>query len=672
MPLFYVKSAATGDPASGLSGDPEVAANTEPPADRTGLSAPLRRAARSVGGALVGIPRVLALVWRASPGLSIALGVSSALAGLVPAATAGAAGLLINTVTVAARQHAEHGPDRTVFGPVAGLAVHTTTVGAVVLAVALQLVLLLVNAVASAGRNLATELLQERVTQDVQLRVMTHASELELAFFEDADSYDLIRQAQEEAATRPVAMITNLYGGLQSAITFGSVVALLAALNPWVALATLLAPVPAFLADSRYGKASFMISMWSSPIRRRMRYISTLVTTDRYAKEVKLFGLGRYLVDRFAGLGMVYYHRRRRQAAARSAVTTALGTITALVGAGSYLYLALRAVSGRLALGDLVMYAAAAVALQACVQTLFRELTGLYENSLYLQTLYRMLAIRPAITAPERPVAMPDPVRGRLVFERVTFHYPGSAEPALREVSFEIEAGDTVAIVGRNGAGKSTLVKLACRLYDPDEGRILLDGVDLRDLDPDRLRAAFSATFQDYVTYQATAAENIGLGSCDRIDDRAAIETAAVRGGAHPLISGLPRGYDTPLGTWFDRGVELSGGEWQKMALSRGFLRDAPVVLLDEPTAALDPASEYELFGRLRQLAEGRTTIYVSHRFSTVRQADRILLIVDGRLAESGSHQELVARGGQYAQLFHTQASAYVDLPAQPLHQQMA
>ena len=665
MPLFYVKAAATNDPASGFSGAPEAAGSGEPQPPRGSLTTRLRRAVRSIAGALSGVPRVLALVWRASPALTVALAVTSTLAGLVPAGTAAAARLLINAVTTAADLRVAHRPDHVVFGPVAGIAVHTTAVGAVLLAVALQVVLLLANAVTGAGRNLATELLQERVTQDVQLRVMSHASELELAFFENADSYDLIRQAQEEAASRPVAMIGNLYGGLQSAITFGSVVALLAALSPWVALATLLAPVPAFLADSRYGKASFMISMWSSPIRRRMRYISTLVTTDRYAKEVKLFGLGRYLVDRFRGLGMVYYRRRRRQAAARSGVTTALGSLTALVGAGSYLYLALRTVDGQLTLGDLVMYAAAAAALQTCVQTLFRELTGLYENSLYLRTLYRMLAVRPAITAPARPTPVPTPVRGRLVFDKVTFRYPGGAEPALREVSFEIEAGSTVAVVGRNGAGKSTLVKLACRLYDPDEGRILLDGVDLRDLDPEELHERFAATFQDYVTYQATASENIALGSYRRMDDRQAIETAARRGGAHPLISGLPRGYDTPLGTWFDRGVELSGGEWQKVALSRAFIRDAPVVLLDEPTAALDPASEYELFARLRQLAEGRTTIYVSHRFSTVRQADRILLFVDGRLTEAGGHRELVARGGQYAHLFHTQASAYVDLPTE-------
>jgi ATP-binding cassette subfamily B protein len=670
MPLFNVKSAPTTDPTSGLRDDPAID-DEAPAAPRTSVAGRLRVLARSVTTAVTGLPRVMGLVWRASPGLSIGLAVTTVLTGLIPAATATTTRLVINAVTHAIEVRAAHRPDRGVVGPVAGLSVHTTATGAVVGILLLLLLVLLLNAAASAARNLATELLQERVTQNVQLRVMEHASRLELAFFENPESYDLIRQAQEEAASRPVAMIDNVYGGLQSAITFASVVALLAALNPWVALVTLLAPLPAFLADSRYGKAGFMVSMWSSPIRRRMRYLSTLVTTDRYAKEVKLFGLGGYLAERFHSLGLRYYRRRRRQATARSLATTGLGTLNAVVAAGSYLYIALQAVAGRLTLGDLVMYAAVSSALQTCVQTLFREITGVYENNLYVQTLYRMLAVRPAITAPAHAVPMPRPLRGNLVFDRVTFSYPGAAAPALREVSFEIPAGSAVAVVGRNGAGKSTLVKLACRLYDPDRGRILLDGVDLRDLDPDELHRAFTAAFQDHVAYQASAAENIGMGQHERITDRAAIEAAAVRGGADSLLERLPAGYDTPLGTWFDKGVELSGGEWQKISLSRAFIRDAGIVLLDEPTSALDPASEYELFARLRHIARDRTTVYVSHRFSTVRQADRILLFADGRLAEDGSHPELLALDGQYARLFRLQAAAYVDLPANDPQQQL-
>jgi ATP-binding cassette subfamily B protein len=253
----------------------------------------------------------------------------------------------------------------------------------------------------------------------------------------------------------------------------------------------------------------------------------------------------------------------------------------------------------------------------------------------------------------------PATARGELVFDHVTFRYPGREEDALSDVSFTIAPGETVAVVGRNGAGKSTLIKLVTRLYDPTDGRILLDGVDLRELEPAAVRQLIGGMFQDYVTYQASAAENIGLGELARLEDRDAIEDAAIKGGADSLLDRLPDGWDTPLGKWFDGGVELSGGEWQKIALGRAFMRDARILLLDEPTSALDAQAEFELFARLRSLARGRTAIYISHRFSTVRQADRILFLEHGRLVEQGTHAELMALGGRYSQLFTLQAAAY-------------
>ncbi|MEO3748739.1 ABC transporter ATP-binding protein [Plantactinospora sp. B5E13] len=663
MPPFYLKGVPADDPRSGITGSTDLAEPEPTRRPARSVSAALGEARRSVVTTVRGIPRMLRLVWRVSPLLTLGLAATTVVVGLVPAATALISRLLIDAVTHAVAVRSTGLPDQGVVGPLAGVSWQTTATGAVVATISLQFLVFFLGALASSLRNVTTELLQERVSQDVQLRVMTQASRLDLAFFEDSSSYDLVRQAQEESSTRPVAMITSLYGALQSVVTFGSLVALLVALSPWVALAALVAPIPAFLADSRYGKAGFVVAVWSSPIRRRMRYLSSLVTTDAYAKEVKLFGLGDYLADRFRGLGLVFYRRKRQQVVARSLATTGLGAITIGVGSLTYLYIALQAVAGRLTLGDLVMYTAATAALQMSIQTLFREITGVYENNLYLDTLHRLLAARPAVTGPDRPVPMPEPLRGHLVFEHVTFRYPGAETAALRDVSFEVPPGGTLAVVGRNGAGKSTLVKLLCRLYDPDQGRILLDGVDLRRFDPEQLRSAISATFQDYVTYQATAAENIGLGDRTRIEDADRVRTAAVRGGAHELVAGLPSGYDTPLGKWFDRGVNLSGGEWQKIALSRAFMRDARILVFDEPTAALDPASEHELFVRLRELAQGRTTVYVSHRFSTVRQADRILHFADGRLTEQGTHAELIARDGDYARLFLMQASAYLDPP---------
>ena len=589
----------------------------------------------------------MGLVWSASRRLTSGLALATLVQSVIPAIQVWLAGELIQAVG---------------DGIAADPGARDPFVRAVVLLAVAQLALLLASSFFQTLGNICQQLLQERLAIHVQSLIMRHASGLDLADFENAAYYDQLQQAQRESANRPVQMVSQVFNLARSVVTFATLFALLLGLGPWIAAATLIAPIPAFISGSRYGWWGFQQMRRQSPTRRLLSYLTTVVTTDEYAKEIKLFGLGDHFIQRYEEVAEGYYEATRGLLLRRYWAGFAWGALTVLASSGTFLFVAWRAVQGFLTLGQLTVFTGAATQIQGAFQGILGGFQGIYENGLYLSTLYDLLNRAPTITRPDAAAPVRRPFRRGIEFRNVTYRYPSNDLPALEGVSFTITPGETVALVGRNGAGKSTIVKLLGRLYDPDEGEILIDGRDIREYDPDELRGEFAVMFQDYAAYQLSVGENIGVGNVRVADAAGPIARAAERAGADGVIGGLPDGFDTVLGKWFEGGHQLSGGEWQKIALARAFMRegdDAQILILDEPTAALDAKAEHDLFVRLKTLTKGRMALYISHRFSTVRMADRILVLERGRLIEEGTHEELMLLDSRYADLFELQAASY-------------
>ena len=601
-------------------------------------------------GALRTLPPFLAMVWRTSPGLTVATLALRLVRALLPVATLFVGKLIIDEVL---RLAGLPGHPVDAAGWVAsGLLSHLALllVGELVLAVGTDVL----------GRvvTLVDGLLSERFTNAASIRLMQHAATLDLADFEDPELQDKLDRARRQTIGR-TTLISQLFGQAQDLVTVLSFAAGLAAYAPWLILLLLAALVPAFLGEAHFNAQSYALGYARTADRRELDYVRLTGASTDTAKEVKIFGLNGFLIDRYRELSESMQAENRRLLLRRAGWgggLTALGTVGYYV---AYAYLAWRTLTGGFSIGDLTFLAGSFLRLRGLLEGLLGGFSSMASQAMYLEDLYSFFRIQPGICSPANPLPFPARIVSGFVFEDVGFRYPGTERWAVRHLSFVLLPGEVLALVGENGAGKTTLIKLLARLYDPSEGRILLDGRDLRDYDVAGLRGGMGVIFQDFVRYHLTAADNIAVGRIEARADRPRIEAAAARGLADGVIARLPRGYDQMVGRWFRTGVELSGGEWQKVAIARAYMRDAQVLILDEPTAALDARSEFEVFQRFKALSTGRTAVLISHRFSSVRMADRILVMAGGTVEASGTHEALVAAGGRYAELFELQAAGY-------------
>ncbi len=505
---------------------------------------------------------------------------------------------------------------------------------------------------------LCDSLLGDKFTNVLSLRLMEHAGALDLVTLENPEFHDKLERARRQTTAR-LGMLATVAGVAQQSLTLLSLSAAVVAFSPWFLVLMVAAVIPSFLGETHFAMLAYSLLFRWTPERRELDYLRLLGASHQSAKEVKVFGLGPFFTARASRLFDQFYDTNKRLAMRRAATGTLLNLLPTAGYYGAYVMILLGTLAGRLTLGDLTFLSGAFARSRGIIENLFSSFNNITEQAFYLQDLFDFFQTEPTIFSKPGALPPPRPIRSGFEFRGVSFAYPGSRRRVLNEISLRIDPRERIALIGENGAGKTTLVKLLARLYDPTEGSILLDGVDLRDYSAEDLRQEIGVIFQDYMRYDMLVKDNIGLGRIEKLDDQSRIEEAARKSLADPLIASLPGGYQQMLGRRFDNGVDLSAGQWQKIALARAYMRDAQVLILDEPTASLDARAEYEVFLRFTELTRDRMAILISHRFSTVRMADRILVLAEGAIREQGTHEELLALRGRYAELFELQAAGY-------------
>ncbi len=583
--------------------------------------------------------KALDLVWTTSRILTLAIALFTIFGGLLPAAIAYVGKLIVDSVVLASQS-----------GLISDRNVALSYVG-------FEAMLIIILAASQKGLSVAQSLLRVLLGQRVNVLILEKALTLDLAHFEDSEFYDKMSQARSQASSRPLALISRTFGLGQSALTLITFSGLLLNFSIWAVIVLVLAAIPSFIAETRFSEHAFRLFRWRSPETRQQHYLETLLAREDYAKEVQLYQLGGMLLQRYHDIFNRLYDEDRNLTIQKGFWGYLLGLLSTVAFYAAYAWIVMEAIAGKISLGEMTMYLVVFRQGQSTFASALTSIGGMYEDNLYLANLYEFL---------DQPIPQSHGIITKgivsdgIKFENVSFCYPESQEPVLKNISLHLQHGEKLAIVGENGCGKTTLIKLLTRLYIPSSGRILLDGVDLNDWDIDVLRKRIGVIFQNFVQYQFTVGENVGVGDVERLDDDREWEVATEKGMAKTFIDNMPLKFGTQLGKWFKGGQELSGGQWQKIALSRAFMRSqADILVLDEPTAAMDAEAEMSIFNHFRSLTQDQMVVLISHRFSTVRMADKIIVMADGKIIEQGSHEQLLAADGRYAHLFTLQAAGY-------------